>query len=152
MDKRGLTPLMATFLFVSFAVAVGVVVMNVVRAEVEEAAQCALDVGLRFSVVENREPTCYDTQKRVISFAVENGININIDGLIVNVIGTEKAETFELTQAKLLKAGAYEGTLPYDLALSGKVRQVKITPKITPVDQEIFCPEQALIVENMKSC
>ena len=39
MNKKAITPLMIAFLLVSFAVAVGVVVMNLGQAQVEEAAQ-----------------------------------------------------------------------------------------------------------------
>src|SRR3989344_2077332 len=95
LSKEGITPLMIGFLLVSFAVAVGVVVMNLGSAQVEEEAECAVDIGLRFSTIGGEEQVCYDAAKKVFSFSVENGINIEVKGIVVNIIGTQKAESFE---------------------------------------------------------
>ena len=145
-DKRGITPIMATVLLVSFAVAVGVVVMSFGRAEVEEEAVCPIDIGLAFAEISGKQDICFDGSQ--VRFTVENGININIEGLLVNVIGTEKAETADLTEAKLTKAGTYLGKVPF----SGSIRQVKISPKVLLKAQEEICVEQSLVMENIPSC
>lgn len=148
MQKEGITPLMITLLLVSFAVAVGVVVMNLGSAEVEEVAECAMDIEMRFSQIAGEEQVCYDAAQKVFSFTVENGVNIDVQGIVVNVIGTESAETFELNEATIGRAGVYLGRVPF----SGEIRQVKISPKIVPYDEEIVCQEQAVIVESVKPC
>lgn len=152
LSKEGITPLMIGFLLVSFAVAVAVVVMNLGSAEVEEEAECAVDIGLQFSVIGGTEEVCYDAAKKIFSFSVENGVNINVNGIVVNIIGTQKAESFELNEAKMGKAAVYLGRVPYDTAASGEIRQVKISPKIIPYDQEEVCLEQAIVVESVKPC
>lgn len=148
---RGITPLMASVLLVSFAVAVAVVVMNIGRAQVEEAATCAVDIEMQFVDISGLQDICYDGGKKQLKFTVQNGININVEGLIVNVIGEQQAETFELA-AFMGRAGTYVGTLPFDKAVAGAIRQVRITPKIAPVDEEVICPEQALVVEKVRFC
>lgn len=148
-NKKGITALMATFLLISLAVAVGVVVMNFGRAQVEEGAECAIDVGLHFAEISGEGQICYDGSQ--VKFTVENGINIDVQGLIVNVIGTERAETFEISDARMGKAGTYVGKLKFDSS-GGQIRQVKITPKINPLDEEVICPDRALIIESVKSC
>ncbi len=152
ISKEGITPLMIGFLLVSFAVAVGVVVINLGSAEVEEAAECAVDIGLRFSKIGGEEQVCYDAAKKIFSFSVENGVNINVNGIVVNIIGTQKAESFELNDAKMGKAAVYLGRVPYDTAASGEIRQVKISPKIIPYDKEEVCIDQAFVVESVKAC
>lgn len=152
LTKEGITPLMIGFLLVSFAVAVGVVVMNLGSAEVEEQAECAVDIGLQFSIISGEEQVCYDATKKIFSFSVENGVNINVNGIVVNIIGTQKAESFELSEAKMGKAAVYLGRVPYDTAASGEIRQVKISPKIIPYDQEEVCLDQAIVVESVKPC
>lgn len=152
LSREGITPLMIGFLCVSFAVAVGVVVMNLGRAEVEAAAECGIEIGLRFSEIGGEEQVCYDAAKKIFSFTVENGININVNGIVVNIIGTQKAESFELNDAKMGKAAVYLGRVPYDSAASGEIRQVKISPKIIPYDQEEICIDQAFVVEDVKPC
>lgn len=152
MDKRGITPLMATLLLISFAVAVGVVVMNFGRAQVESDAQCPVNIGLDFSVVSSEKQVCYDAGKKDLSFTVENGVNTNVDGLVINIIGTKKAETFEINDAQITKAGVYLGHVNYDTSVSGDIRQVKISPKVTLYDSQEVCSDQALVAENVKSC
>ena len=103
INKKAITPLMVTLLLVSFAVAVGVVVMNIGQAQVEEGAVCPVDIGFVFSSIGGKEQYCYDQTKQVFSFTVENGINANIEELLVNIIGEEKARMFkdEIEKIKL---------------------------------------------------
>ncbi len=143
---------MITMLLLSLAVAVGVVIMNFGRAQVEENAQCAIDIGLHFASIGGQEQFCYDVGKKALSFTVENGLNIKVEGLIVNVIGSEKAETFELNDARMSKAGTYVGKVAFDTAAGGQIKQVKITPKVVLYDTEQICGEQALVVESVGGC
>ena len=152
LTKEGITPLMIGFLLVSLAVAVGVVVMNLGSAQVEEEAECAIEIGLRLSKIGGKEQICYDAKKKVFSFSVENGVNTNVNGLVVNIIGDKKAESFELNEAKMGKAAVYLGRVPYNKAVSGEIQQVKISPKIIPFDQEEVCIEQAIVAEEVKPC
>ena len=80
-SKEGITPLMIGFLLVSFAVAVSVVVMNLGSAEVEEAAECAVDVGLRFSKIGGEEQVCYDAAKKYSLFLWKMGLILMSMGL-----------------------------------------------------------------------
>ena len=150
--KEGVTPLMVTMLLLSLAVAVGVVVMNFGRAQVEENAECAIDIGLHFASISGQEQFCYDAAQKSLRFTVENGINIKVEGLIVNIIGSEKAETFELNEAKMIKAGSYVGKVAFDTATGGQIKQIKITAKVVLYDTEQICGEQAIVVESVGNC
>lgn len=150
INRKGITPIMITLLLISFAVAVGVVIMSLGRAQVEDEAQCPIEIGLKFSIIGGEEQYCYGDSQ--FSFTIENGVNIKVEGLIVNVIGAQKAETFELNDAKLTKAGTYVGKVRFDTAVGGEIRQVKITPKVVLYDEEQICTEKSLIVESIKSC
>lgn len=152
LTRKAITPIMISFLLVSFAVAVGVVVMNLGSAEVEDSAECSVEIGLRFAAIGGEEQVCYDVAKKIFSFSIENGININVNGIIVNIIGTQQAESFELNDAKMGKAAVYLGRIPYDTAVSGEIRQVKISPKIIPYDQEEVCIDQAFVIESVRPC
>ena len=148
-NKRGITPIMATLLLVSFAVAVGVVVMNFGRAQVEEEAQCAINIGLKLAEIGGQQQLCYDSTQQSIRFTIENGVNIKVEGLIVNIIETDKAESIEVNEAKIIKAGTYLGTIKH---AASSIQQVKIIPKVMLFDQEEICAEQALVVENIRNC
>src|SRR3989344_4443035 len=150
INRKAVTPIMITLLLISFAVAVGVVVMSFGRAQIEEEAQCPIEIGLKFAVINGKEHYCYGNNQ--LSFTLENGVNIKVEVLIVNVIGAQKAETFELNDAKLAKAGTYVGNLRFDSAVGGEIRQVKITPKVVLYDVEQICTEKSLIVETVSGC
>ena len=152
MNKRGIAPLVATLLLISFAVALGIVIMNFGQAQVELEAQCPIEIGLHLSEIGGQKVACYNVATQQIMFTIENGVNINIEGSIINVIGTLKAESTELNNAKIGKAGTYMGSVAYNFASGGAIRQVKITPKIKLYDKEQICVEKALIVENIRNC
>lgn len=143
---------MATLLLISFAVAVGVVIMSFGRAQVEEEAQCTINIGLKFSVVGGSEQFCYDAGKQQLFFIVENGVNIDVEGLVVNIIGSQSAKTYTLDDAKIDKAGTYLKYLDYDKAVVGEVRQIKIVPKVNMYDEVLVCQEKAIVLEKIKDC
>ncbi len=150
--KRAITPIMATFLLATFAIAVAVTIMNLGSAQVEEAAECPLDLGLKLSTIGSKEQLCYDAVQKKLSFTVENGVNTNIDGLVVSLIGAEKADTYELSEAKITRAGSYVGKVSYDTIVSGALRQVKISPQVVLKEQVEICPDQAIVIESIGAC
>lgn len=148
--KRGISPLIATLLLISFAIALGVVVMNFGRAQVELEAQCPIEIGMEFVTVEKVKDICYESASKKLLFNVENGVNIKLTGLLVNIIDEEKAQTIELNDAKMARAGTFHGKINYDK--TGNIKQVKITPKAMFYDEEQICVEKSLIVENVNEC
>lgn len=151
MKRKGITPLMAGLLLLSFAVAVGVVVMNLGKAQVEEDAVCPLRIGLHAAVISDKEQLCYNAGSKQFSFTVENGVNTAVTGLVVSVIGTGKAETAEFSDT-IAKAGSYVGQVAYDSQAAGEIRQVKITPTMRVQEEELICPEEAIVVEGVREC
>ena len=151
MNKKGISPLIATFLLISFAVALGVVIMSFGRAQVELEAQCPINIGLKVSNIGGEDQFCYDRNAKEIKFTLENGVNVKVEGLVFNVIGTQQAESFEIN-TEIIKAGTYLGNMKYDASTSGDIRQVKISPKINLYEEEQICTDKALIIEEIRDC
>ena len=151
MNKRGISPLIATLLLISFAVALGIVIMSFGRAQVELEAQCPINVGLKISNIGGEDQFCYSAATKEIKFTLENGVNIKVEGLIFNVIGANQAESSEVN-APIIKAGTYLGKVKYDASTSGEIRQVKITPKVNLYDEEQICTDKAVVVETVRAC
>lgn len=149
-NNFGITPLMATFVLISFAIALGVGIMSFAKAEVEEGAQCPLSIGLRLASIGEVKQLCYDAAQKQVSFVVENGVNTAVSGLIVSVIGDTQADTFELATS-IPRAGSYVGTVPYDADVAGEIRQIKITPQMT-LEESLICLEEALVFETVRVC
>ena len=150
--KRAITPLMATFLLVTFAVAIGVVIMNLGSAQIEETAECPLDIGMKLATIGGKEQLCYDAVQKTLSFTIENGVNANVEGAVASVIGEEKAETIELHDVKMGRAGNYVGKVAFDNTVGGAIRQVKISPQLSLKGEVQICPEQAVVVEKVENC
>ena len=152
MNNRGVSPVVATLLLISFAVALGIGIMTLGRAQVEQEAQCAIDVNLKLATINDSSQICYNSEEKIIQFTIENGDNIKVQGLVVNVIGTEKAETFEINDAVIEKTGSYVGIIPYDNEVAGEIRQIKITPGVNLFDEELICTEKSLTLEEIELC
>ncbi len=152
MLKRGIAPLVATMLLISFAVALGIVIMNFGRAQVNLESSCTIDIGLEFSQVSGQSQICFDAEKNDLFFVVENGVNIEVEGLIVNIIGSERAESYDLDDAIMGRAGNYLTHLGYNEELSGEIRQMKVIPIVTPFEEQVVCVEQELVVEQVLPC
>jgi len=147
-----MSPLVATLLLISFAVALGIVIMNFGRAQVDLEATCPVEIGLEFSEVAGERELCIDLEKNDIYFAIENGVNIEVEKVIVNVIGSKRAESYDLDDAQMGRAGNYLTHIGYNEELSGEIRQMKVIPVIVPHDQEEICSEQALVTEELREC
>jgi flagellin-like protein len=151
-DKRAIAPLIATLLLISFAVSLGVVIMNFGRAQVQLQAQCPISIGMKLVSIGGNDQACYDSVKKDISFTIENGVNIDVAGLLVNVIGSKEAKTMNVKDALISKAGTFLGHVPYDSTVSGEIRQIKITPKVVLYEEEQICTEKALVIEGIPAC
>ena len=150
--KRGMAPLVATLLLISFAVALGVVIMNFGRAQVDLESHCTIDINLEFSEIAGEREVCFDSEKNDLYFVIENGINIDVGKLKVNIIGEKRAESYDLEEAQILKAGTYLTHLGYNEELSGGIKQLKIIPVIDMFEEEEICSEKALVIEDIKAC
>lgn len=156
MNKKGMSPIISTFLLIFAAILIGIVVMNWGRASLEEGAKCAVDTGI--SIVElNSEPqVCFAGQgdKGLIHFIVENGANVDVEKLHFRTIGSKGVLTTELTESSIQLGGSIIKDVPYSFETFGDIQQIKITPMLVLYPQEppLLCGEQAIIVENLKPC
>ncbi len=148
--KKAITALMSVFILASFAAAVTSVVTNLASAQVEEGAQCPLDIEVHFA--KKAVPVCYDTTAKQVVFNIENGITVDVEGAIVNIIGLNKAVSIDSSEIAVPKTGSYTGKLDYDSRDAGPIRVMKITPKIKINENEIICLEQALTIGNVRPC
>ncbi|MBI4151494.1 hypothetical protein HY496_00865 [Candidatus Woesearchaeota archaeon] len=148
--KKAITALMSVFILASFAAAVSSVVTNLASAQAEAEARCPLDLELRFGRIDL--PVCYDTTTREIIFTIENGITVDIEGVIINAIGINKAVSFEDNAVLVSKTAAYTGRLAYDSRDAGVIRLLKITPKIKMNEIEVICLEQSITIGNVRPC
>ena len=155
-SKKAISPLIATILLVILASALGVIAMSWGRAQLEEGSYCPVVIGLKFIELNQEAQICKAGSKSsgVITFLVENGANAAVHSLNFRVIGTKDIYTLELPESSIPKGYPLLKNIPYNYDLFGEIRQVKITPRVVlfPGEDPVLCPEQALIIEDIKEC
>ena len=151
MNKRGVAPLVATIFLIILAVALGVVVMNFGRAQIEEAAQCPVNIGLKFVELNNQKQICQDKTNNQIYFIVENGKNIEIESMRIRAIGSNAILVTDVSD-RVERLGTLLKYLDFEYSKYGDLKQVKLTPKVSLYGQEEFCEEQSIVLENVREC
>ena len=134
---------MISFLLLSFAIAVGVFVTNLVQAKVEETAICPVQIGFQLRSI------CYNGNQ--ITYSVQNGVNTDINGFFISIIGAQEAQTIERNDL-ITRGGIYSGASHYDSINSGMLKQIKITPKVLLQNQQQTCSEQGIVIDSIPNC
>ncbi len=158
MNKRAISPLIATILLIAFAIALGLVVMNWGKSYIEEKAEftagpadvsgCGL-VELSIIQVSGRDKICYNPNDFSIEVFLENGPDATIQDLQVRVVGSQGIKTLDSVLDKPIDAGvSAQIRFNYPSGL-GDVQQVKITPVI---GEGAACTRQAVISEDIIQC
>jgi len=154
--KKGISPLAATVLLLFVAILLGILVMNWGRAQLEEASECTIDVGLSFVELNRKPQVCYagSGANGALTLIVENGIATEVSALQLRIIGTKNVYTTDLPDSHIEKGYSFMRTVPYDFNLFGDIRQVRLVPKVKllPEQEPLFCIEQALTVEEVGPC
>jgi flagellin-like protein len=158
MNKKGISPLVATILLIAFAIALGLVVMNWGKSYIEEKAEftagpsdvsgCGL-VELSVIQVSGRDKICYNPNDNSIEVFLENGPDATITDLQVRIVGSQGIRTLESVLDKALDQGvSAQVRFNYPSGL-GDVQQVKLTPVI---GGDAVCSKQAVVSENLIQC
>jgi hypothetical protein len=154
--KKAVSPLIATVMLLFVAIVVGVLVMNWGRAQLEDASQCTINVGLSFVELNKKPQACYagSGSEGAITFIVENGVAIDVESLQLRIIGTKNVYTTEIPDSAVEKGYSLMQTVPYDFNLFGDIRQLRLVPKVRflPGEDALLCVEQELVIEDIQPC
>src|SRR3989344_1052489 len=154
-----ITPLIGTVLGISFAIAVGAVLMGIGSEYVSEHASFAIGesevqngcdgVRIEFVPLEGKPFVC--TQDSALIANVDNGPSTVITDIHARVVGSGDI----INRDRLLKAPLLpnEGIrLEFPLEGVGRVQQLKLTPKIIEGQNEITCSEGMIVAEQIGPC
>ncbi|GAF78861.1 unnamed protein product [marine sediment metagenome] len=156
MNKKAISPLLSTLVLIFLAIGVGIIVMNWGRTEIEVRAVCAVDTGIKIVELNSVPQACYfgSGENSFIKIVVENGPNIDVHSLLFTVIGSKKPYNTELANSFIEKGYTTQKEIPYNFDLFGKIKRIKIVPKIVVYSGEsaLLCSEQAIILDNINPC
>lgn len=151
-SKKGIQPLVATGLLVGLAMTLGIVVMNFGRAQVETGNACDMGVELKWVKISDKDQICFNKGKSEISFIVENGPSVDVEGVRLRSIGEKSIFVQDVIDSAIKKGDALMKGISYDLEQYGSIRQLKLTPKIKVYEEEAVCADQALSAEKLRDC
>ncbi|HSU72399.1 MAG TPA: hypothetical protein VLJ21_00945 [Candidatus Binatia bacterium] len=158
LNKRGVSPLIATLILIGFSVGLGAIVMSFGEAYVEEQAtfvsspevggSCTA-VDLQLITVKGVPQIC--VRDRVVELSLDNGPGTPIAALQARVVGTDNLYLApNVLKSPLLPASSLKTAFTLDPI--GTPVQVKLTPVLHTVNGQVFCPDQAITVEDLRAC
>ncbi|MBI3032762.1 hypothetical protein HYY69_04765 [Candidatus Woesearchaeota archaeon] len=145
--KKGLSPLIATVLLITFSVAVGAVIMTY-SGSIGECGTVILNVAK----VEGNPKVCFNDETGTIEVTLENGPKEELGKFKLTLQGSRNVDNRDL-EAFFGKSETKKLNIPYDQSLLGNLEKLKITPIILNDGKEQVCPlNKALVIEGIKSC
>ncbi len=159
VNKKAVSPMVATILLIAFAIALGAVVMNWGKGYIEEKAEFvqggaatapASCDSIVFSVLDTGSTQACVSENEIRAYIQNDGTEIN--NLKASVIASGGVSNNDNLLSSVLKsADAINIRIPYSPA-SGEIIQVKLIPQIEVDGNLEFCTAQGITLENIKDC
>ena len=155
--KRGVSPLIATVLLISFAVALGSVVLNWGRnLEISNFGDGCPGVSIKVRSMEGAE-VCYTSQDKDanLKFIIDNDGNADIEGLGIWVVGEKGTKLMDLDAISIKKGYLFEvqeNAVAYDFEAYGDIKQVQFIPKAKIDDSIEICARNAVKAGKIGIC
>ncbi len=155
--KRGVSPLIATVLLISFAVALGAVVMNWGRS-IDMSSSDDKCSGVEMMIRATGYEVCYGGSGRdsYINFILDNGGSVDIDGLGIWIVGAKGTKFHDFDNIKIAKGQILDikdQTVSYDLNTYGNINHVQFIPKVLQREGSIdICPKSAIKAVEVERC
>jgi len=159
MDKKGVSPLIATILLILISVGMGVAVMSWGEEYIEEKAEfvqgvqetatnCDL-VLLNFVKIGGVEQIC--TLDGSVKGLIDNGHHATVNAIHARIIGDKGISTVENVLDRPLPRGS-AAQLAFKTGDVGAISQIKFTPSIIMGGKHVVCVKQAIFAENIRNC
>ena len=142
LNKRGVSPLIATVLLIAFAVSLGAVIMNL---GANLSSKCSA-VDLDFHKVGETSRLCYDKDSSTLRFTISNR-GVKVDGYKVIAVGDQSdVEEFFVTLGEFEKE-------PGQLPITGtSVQDVSLVPYLSESGSIRVCSQKVVEYTNVVPC
>lgn len=156
-NKKAVSPLIATVLLISFAVALGAVVMNWGRnIEISKPGDKCAGVEIKVREINNYN-VCYSGfgSDAYINFIIDNIGKQDLYGLSLWVVGEKGTKLFEIDDILIKKGSLFDKKdkeLIYDFDKYGQIKHIQFIPKIK-IDETIdICPKNSIKADKVGIC
>jgi len=148
LNRRGISPLIATVLLIAFAVSIGTMIMNWGKDAV--AVGDCTETKLEVQMFSEKPVFCYDTLNTKINVMIKNVGSTDVNRLKMRVITPDfSTEDRDLTDSAI-KSGDIK-TKNIDYVHSGKFR-VEIIPVISVGGKERICSDKYIYIDDIGPC
>jgi flagellin-like protein len=134
LNKRGVSPLIATVLLLAFAVALATVVIQLDPF----TGKCS-NVDIKISEIDGSKRVCYDEQDKQLSVYLVNS-EYFIESIKVSISGTEDVLNIDDLGVSIGKNTVQKINIPYDISVYGKIVDIIITPRVNVTYAVVECP------------
>jgi flagellin-like protein len=155
-QKKGVSPLIATVLLISFAVALGAVVMNWGRSIdiIGPDDKCA---GVGITVRKTNYEVCFggSGSDAYVNFIIDNTGSMDISGLGIWIVGTKGTKFHDLDSLKISKGALLDikdESTQYDFNEYGNIKHVQFIPKILIEGSLEICPKNTIKADKIDVC
>lgn len=156
-SKRGVSPLIATVLLISFAVALGSVVLNWGRnLDIAKPGDICTGANIKVRSVNNAE-ACYggSGKNAYLQFVLDNDGNRDIDGLGIWVTGDKGTKLLDFNELSIKKGELLDikdTSIKYDAEAYGNIQSIQFFPKIKDEGSMEICARSSIKVSNIQRC
>src|SRR3989338_1350441 len=139
-NKRGVSPLIATVLLISFAVALGSVVLNWGRnLDISRPGYACSGVAIKMRNIADAE-VCYagSGSGTYINFVIDNIGSTGIDGLWIWITGEKGTKLLDINDISIKKGQLLDikdKSIVYDSETYGTIKNIQFFPKVMGVDR-----------------
>lgn len=151
INKKAISPLIATLLLIAFTVALGVMIMNFGKNIVNDYGGCD-SIDIEIDPAPNS--LCYKQDTQEIAFTLRNNGKTDISSIVVRtknlkLQGPDRIKDFDIANSAIPFGGYLSQTHPY---IMPELFEVSFIPKLTFNSGEQVCTEQAIKVTSLDFC
>ena len=156
-NKRGVSPLIATVLLISFAVALGSVVLNWGKnLDISRPGDACSGAAIKIRNIGEGE-ACYSGSGSniFINFILDNSGSVDINGFGIWIVGEKGTKLLDLDNIEI-KSGELlnvkDDKIKYDLSTYGKINYIQFIPKVKTSSGIDICPKNSVKAEKIGVC
>jgi flagellin-like protein len=148
LNRKGISPLIATVLLIAFAVSIGTMIMNWGKGAVA-VGDCS-ETQIQVQEISGKPMFCYDTLNNKVNVMVKNTGSTDINRLKMRVIAADFSTEDVDVSDSAIKSGDIK-TKNINYVRSGKFR-VEVIPIITSAGKERVCADKYVFVDDISAC
>jgi|TARA_Y100000310_G_scaffold345671_1_gene468079 flagellin-like protein len=157
LNKRGVSPLIATVLLISFAVALGSVVLNWGRnIDISKPGDKCAGINIEIRDIDASQ-VCYSVSGNdaYINFIIDNSGNTDIDGLGIWIVGEKGTKLLDFNDLSIKKGELLDikdTTVKYNFNTYGAIKHIQFFPKVKINDSLDICARSSVKVDKIGIC